>query len=179
MTFNNPFANNVKLASTSSRPAKFGTPVLEVVTTDNKLKIYEKASSLVKVETGDYLALINNDDGDTSPENLIWGITKGWVKMDANGKAMISKNRKTGEEEDAHHGSKLASVGQKPGLGQILNFTDANNYPLLKVQASFYDIAEEAVKVEIDGEEREVFILTPRVENEAPNTAVVEEEIED
>lgn len=93
-SFNLSVARPGTKVSTSSRPE------LILVPTINKFSLNSLASKLMDVEAGDHVTILTNDDA--SNLNEMYFITTG-----------------IGDEGQ----SKLASIGNKPGTGRLLNFS--------------------------------------------------------
>ena len=169
---------SMKVTSTTSRTSGSTKPEISVTCTEGKFKANDLATTILDVESGNYLASVSNMDEvnkwalenkkELSSEEVTghyqFGIMKGYQEFDANGEAIMTKDRKTGEEAPRFKGSKLLSINNKLGVGQICEFTDNKHYPAMGGNNEMIIIYKldmenvETVECE-DGEVREYYPL--------------------
>ncbi len=167
---------SMSVTSTTARTSNATQPEMEVTCTGGKFKLNNLATTLLGVESGNYVAFVSNMDAvnawalqerkDLNSEEVRghyqFGVMKGYEEVDASGKTIMTKDRKTGEEIIKCKGAKCASINNKAGIGQIVEFTDAKHYPALGGNTEMIQIfkldAENVSTVECeDGEVREFF----------------------
>lgn len=111
------------VAKPGVKPSNATRPELVLAPTFNKFNLNSLASSLMKVQNGDYVTIITNDEA--ADVNSMYFIAKG-----------------IGEEAQA----KLASVGKAPGYGKSLSFNYSGLYSkMLQTKVDAQEISAEGL----------------------------------